>query len=418
MRKSVRRRARGWGLLADTSGAVALLVGLALPVLAGVGMLGVDAGVWYWERRNLQTAADSAAIAAAYELMQGQAGNPNAAALQDAQRNAFTGVGITVSSPPLTGVESGNTQAVAVTLERPLPLFYANILGAQAAVVRATATALVDMDDEFCVLGLDQTASNAVEVFGNANLTMNCGMAVNSNHSNALRVQGNVSVNMTDINVVGGVRITGNPTITTDQPMSLGVNPFTDPYADLTVPIYGGCDHNNTTVGGTVTLSPGVYCGNFNINSHATANLEPGVYIFNNVPLNINAQSVVQGSGVTLILTGSGSSYSRLTINGGGTLDISAPSSGTYAGVAMFQDRNANTNGEHIINGGATVNVRGAMYFPAQQLTFRGNAAIAPGCLQLIARMISFGGTASVSNTVCDETGASPIGSQRVRLVR
>jgi uncharacterized membrane protein len=58
-------------VLADTRGVVGILFALAMPVLIGFTALGTEVGLWYLERRNLQTAADVGAIAAAFEVLNG-----------------------------------------------------------------------------------------------------------------------------------------------------------------------------------------------------------------------------------------------------------------------------------------------------------------------------------------------------------
>ena len=57
-----------WRCLRDRRGASAILLGIALPVLVGFVGLGVETGIWYLEKRELQEAADSAALAGAREF--------------------------------------------------------------------------------------------------------------------------------------------------------------------------------------------------------------------------------------------------------------------------------------------------------------------------------------------------------------
>ena len=50
---------------ADRRGATAIVFVLALPIIIGMTGLGVESGYWYFKHRELQTAADVAAIAGA-----------------------------------------------------------------------------------------------------------------------------------------------------------------------------------------------------------------------------------------------------------------------------------------------------------------------------------------------------------------
>jgi Flp pilus assembly protein TadG len=58
-------------VLTDRRGVVGILFALAMPVLIGFTALGTEAGLWYLGKRNLQTAADVAAVSAAFEILGG-----------------------------------------------------------------------------------------------------------------------------------------------------------------------------------------------------------------------------------------------------------------------------------------------------------------------------------------------------------
>ena len=75
-------------MLADRRGVVGILFALAMPVLIGFTALGTEVGLWYLGRRNLQTAADVAAISAAFEILNGS-GNETSSAEQEAERHGF-----------------------------------------------------------------------------------------------------------------------------------------------------------------------------------------------------------------------------------------------------------------------------------------------------------------------------------------
>ncbi len=55
----------------DRSGGTLIWFALTVPVMLGMSGLGVDAALWYMDRRIMQTASDSGAIAAAHVLAQG-----------------------------------------------------------------------------------------------------------------------------------------------------------------------------------------------------------------------------------------------------------------------------------------------------------------------------------------------------------
>jgi Flp pilus assembly protein TadG len=56
-------------ILQDKRGASATIVAIALPALIGFGALGAETGAWYAIKLRNQSAADAAAISAAYEVL-------------------------------------------------------------------------------------------------------------------------------------------------------------------------------------------------------------------------------------------------------------------------------------------------------------------------------------------------------------
>ena len=67
MLKSIYRR-----FLTDQTGAIAIMVGLLMPVVIGGLALGAEVGYWYFNQSKLQNSADVAAYAGAVELRAGQ----------------------------------------------------------------------------------------------------------------------------------------------------------------------------------------------------------------------------------------------------------------------------------------------------------------------------------------------------------
>jgi hypothetical protein len=103
-------------------------------------------------------------------------------------------------------------------------------------------------------------------------------------------------------------------------------------------------------------------------------------------------------------------------MHGNAVLDITAPTSGTYEGVLIYQDRRA-PFGESHINGNSASRFEGGFYFPSRQLTFNGNTGMQTECLQLVARRLVFSGNSSVQNDCPSEGGAEAFDATFVRLV-
>lgn len=414
-------------LLADRKGSAALVVGLSLPVAAGFGLLGVDAAEWYWERRNLQTAADAAALSAV--LARYEARDAVSAAALDAARNGFAAAtgSIAVQTPPVTGPGAGDAAAVAVTLTQPLPLFYARLLGRDAASVTVTATATMTEDGQYCIVGLDRDRPKTVEVTGNGSVLMTCGIAVNSMDSGAFYLGGSALVEATTASVTGGLEVSGSPDVTwTDGPPRTGRPPVKDPYAALDAPAPGACATSSLTVGtkDAVTLDAGggtmTLCGGLDV--RGTVHFEPGVYVIDGGSVSFGSQSVVTGTDVTLILTGQGTDYATLDINAGAEVDLRAPTAGDWEDIAIYQDRDApGVSGGGLItnhmNGNASMRIEGVVYFPSQKVYVNGTGDSTNGCMNLVARQVSFSGNSAVVNK-CPTRDLEKITAWRVALIR
>jgi hypothetical protein len=95
---------------------------------------------------------------------------------------------------------------------------------------------------------------------------------------------------------------------------------------------------------------------------------------------------------------------------------MSSSEGGTFDGVLFYRDRRA-SNIEIKINGGATSDLTGALYFPTSDITFAGNAGMNVKCLQMVGQKLKFRGGATVTNVCPSGSGASAFQETVVRLV-
>jgi hypothetical protein len=127
----------------------------------------------------------------------------------------------------------------------------------------------------------------------------------------------------------------------------------------------GPCNYTDFTVnnGQTKTMWPGVYCKKTLVNSGGVAIMKPGVYVFRGGEFLINSLSTVTGFEVMMFFE---DKDARLNVNSGSTLKVTAPKSGTYEGVLMFQSRHPSTKSAppHIVNSDSDTVVGGAVYLP------------------------------------------------------
>ena len=89
-----------------------------------------------------------------------------------------------------------------------------------------------------------------------------------------------------------------NTGISTTNGINTSVSPASDPYANVALPAFAGCDHNNMSVHNTVTLDPGVFCNGLQLNAGANVTLNPGVYYIDQGTFHVASGASVTGSGV------------------------------------------------------------------------------------------------------------------------
>lgn len=394
-----------------------IVVAAAAPLLIGASAVGLDTIQVTLAKRRLQRSADSAAMAGAYAVLQN--GAATTAVNRDlTHNNTITLSGApTIENAPTTGPYSGNMRAVRVVLraDRSVP-FMSFFTGSRMAVeVEATASAVPD--GIYCVVSLENTASTGVTFAGSSETDLGCGVATNSTGPEAIKVDGNPRVIASPIAAVGGV-----PPASSFGPGSVTlphVPPQPDPFANLPsadIPSDMQCNDIPNNYSGILT--PGCYNG---MDLSRTVVLAPGTYYVNGGALSFGAQANVTGPGVTFVLTHrdaatSPTSVATISMNGNATLNLTAPSSGDYNGVLVYQHRNAALTSQHI-NGGADMRIDGAFYMPGTELTFNGNAGMEVQCLRLVARRVNFSGNSNLVNTCPANSPTRGFNGLMVRLV-
>jgi Flp pilus assembly protein TadG len=419
--------------LKDESGQALLLVALSLVVILGFAGLAIDVGQLRYAQLRLQTAADAAALAAAMEIQQCGT-TSNCATMQNAAKAAVTengldsptilaqcaagsGTGLTLTinnGPCALGANDpnyNNTKFAEAVVAQQQPMYFARILGISSLPVAARAEAGLGAST-VCLGILSPTAPQALLLNGSASLSSSCGMMVDSNSSTALLANGSVKVTASYIRVHGGDLLNGSPSLS-PAPVT-GVSSMTNPLANLPVPTIGSCGTTSSTPftgspsqalvnsSQSAVFNPGRYCGGITINGSATAKFNAGTYIVDG-PMLVNGSDTVSGNGVTFYFS-SGS----LTMNGSSSANFVAPTTGTYAGILIFQDlSDASTV---IVNGDSTSVWQGTLYAPAAELLLNGGSNLA-AYTSIVVNTLTVNGTDTftLGNDYSSLPGGSPI---------
>jgi hypothetical protein len=204
-------------------------------------------------------------------------------------------------------------------------------------------------------------------------MVVKCAVSIASVSNSALYVDACGSLKATSISVAGGtgaVQVASGGSLTPSHP-STGVPAPLDPLRNLPTPAIPSntytADANLPKIQSATTLNPGYYPNGIDIGgSGYTITLNPGLYYIAGTN-NLTIPSVtLQGTGVTLYLANS-----TLTFRNQSVFNVSAPTSGTYAGILYFEAR-GNTNNLVIDNdlGSAW---QGVIYLPAASVEISPN---------------------------------------------
>jgi hypothetical protein len=413
-------------------------------VILGFAALVVDIGLVFHARRNMQTAADAGAVAAALDYQyNGSVSSAEAAGCSAATANGVSGtcstgscVGVTstticVNLPPVHGYHksSGYTEVI---VNEPTPTFFMRMFRLSSVDVPARAVAGTGANNG-CVWALSRSGDD-VSLTGSGSITaQNCEIYDDSSASDALTLTGSGSISAKVIGIVGGYSVTGSGSVTPNPPTT-GIGPAADPLA-LSAPTIptgtcsSGCTINNSsssnltinpgtynsisnTGSGTLTLTAGNYIINGNLTNNGSGNLVLGAgnYTISGNFTTTGSGAVTVGSGLyivegTLSLTGSGAltgtsvtfyTLGADTLTGSGNMNLTAPTSGTYDGVLIYQP-SSDTHAMSITGSGGD-KIQGILYAPDAPLTLTGSGGLNVS-LDIIVDTLSVTGSGSITDT-------------------
>ena len=436
----------------DRRGNVLAIAGAALPVLVGAAGLATDTIEWTLWKRELQRAADSAAIAGVYQRENGGDEDAATAAVgHDLTLNQHTGMDLVDDYPQITFPDDEgsmrNQVRVVLAVKKSLPFSSMFMLDAPTIIAGATAASVPGVGDP-CVRALESDASKSgIIISGNAEINMpDCTMHSNSPATNSAYAKGSAEVYADAVSAVGGIQESGNWHIGSYDPYSPEIE---DPYKDIDPdPAEMKCAGHWETKGSKTTWVYDALTETTNMETAvaqdgSAANCWTSLSVGSSGALNVPADfgpiyinggdAFIQGdmscTGCTVVLTNTNTAddatIGQFKVNASSKTNLTAPTDGTYKGIAVFQDRRAkdSPSAQNKINGNSDSIVTGALYFPSQELDYNGGGTTGATCTMFVSRRINFSGNSATSNKFksladCGAEGLpSSGGTRRVRLV-
>lgn len=402
----------------DEHGAVAVLVALLAIVLFIVSALVVDLGQGRVERRTTQATADAAALAGGNVLFAANPLTPNyadaeAAVLDYASENhgvtAADWAGCTdptpLPTPSSTDCISFEVTPTAARVRVVIPTqtvstTFAKVIGVNDIEVSAQARATLNRDSSsdcgLCVLGGDTThdIQNGDVTVQGADIHFNGN--VNASANGLVATTGEITVEGT----ATGPASSYQPSPTTGAPA------IADPLEDwFERPDISGLSPK----GGTPCAGgPGIY-GDYTING-GTCTLSPGLYVVTGLWKMGGSGGTITGNGVTLFFAcgtttnvvpcAEGQAGGTIDTGGNGFLTIKAPTTGDYAGMALWFDRN--NSAEAHLHGNGLGGFEGTIYGKSLELRMSGNGCSSFSALIIVGNL-GFDGNPSCLMSSYDE---------------
>ena len=246
---------------------------------------------------------------------------------------------------------------------------YSNQSGSVAIVINASAVILL----------LDPSGAGALTDSGNGTISVgtNGEIIVASTNSAAVVVSGNGKLAATefDLKSTTGTQVSGNGKITGTIDRGVPAAEAADPLASLAVPTAPTTQFSAVNASGNtvVTLQPGTYVGGIKASGNAKVTLAAGTYYLKGGGFAISGNASVTGSSVFLY-NASQTSSDVISISGNGSVVLTAPPSGAYQGVAIFQARNSTAPISIAGNGG--LKMTGTLYAAGAAVNLSGNGVL------------------------------------------
>ena len=409
------------------------MVGLVAALVIAIVGLGVDVVGWYRTDRAMQNAADSAAVAAATNGTSTYQNEAKAVAAQYGYVDGSPGIHVTAVNGQTCPDGETNCYKVTVAMDTA-PQFFSQVVGLPAPPLSSAAMAGGDQIHQYCLLALASDGTDpAITSHGAAsanmtgcNIMSNTGSTCTGHNLQATNGDAHGTNSGCGINEHSHVRAVSDPysglasNIPSNPCSSYSLEPSHphDPALSATN-IWGSA---GVTTAMTLSSSPtianhGIVCGDLQLAGNVTITTPStgSVLVIENGRLDVGSAvlSTTSGSALTIIFSGSNSaSYYHYPMSNSGSaatdcsvscINIQAPTTGPWTGVAIYQDPTLTQNVSFTYTGNApTWDITGLIYLPHANATFKGavnKSSYGASCFVLVVDSVLIDGTGAIEET-------------------
>ncbi len=319
---------------ADTTGGVAVIAALSVPLLAGVAGIAVDLSRMTMTKASLQSIADHLALSGAREMQLRQRDiDALQAYLEERGRDHLAEKGLVAD---IRATIDARERSVRINFDGYPETLFIRAFRREAAPVAVEAIAMsVGGEYPLCLVTLDESAQHSMQFSTRTRVDApGCAFYANSTNHRAVHIQGNSKLEASLVCSAGGIATTGS--FVSSAHRETDCPALADPLRGRTFPEPGACIMDgNTRIDDRRVLDPGTYCGSIDLRAGADVELRPGTYVFAG-SLRVFDGARLTGDDVNLHFHGTGPHNDIvLNVQREAKIALAAPRHGPMAGLLL-----------------------------------------------------------------------------------
>lgn len=400
-------------LLRDRRGSVAVIAAIMAPVMIVLMIITIEVTAWSLTKMELQRMADAAAWAGALQYV--ATNDPQTATLSAVQMAE-------INSIPSSAQPSWDS----TTLTTTNGLTTASMIqGSSGTTLTAIVRQNVDKSLSLTLSGSNSliviSATSTIQITSNAVEPPKCLSALGGGSTSislsgsslikgggcSIRANGGITLSGSAILDVGGTYSVG-PVQTSGTSYVAGgettlADPASDSYANYAplVKAFGLLSSGGTTetlgLDNQTSIGPGTY-SSITVSQSAILTMQPGLYIVNG-DINVSYSAQLQGTGVTIVSSGS------LNVIGSAIIALSPPDANSSTGGVpgfVFASKSTVTSN---FGGSSSLPYGGIIYYPDGDMALSGSfTSGANGCTQFLANELTLSDSANITTDCSNVT--------------
>lgn len=366
----------------DKAGTFALMAALSMVAVLIIVGGAIDLHHAWNERQKMQSSLDAAVLSAVRQ--------PDLASQRDEIQHLLLA---NFTDDPVDfghnlSVTQNSDKSITAELRVTTSMPFMGITGITSLpiAVKSSAIAVASATTGPCIYVLGSSGQDVLINSGASVRSTKCSFDVRSTANPAFIMNSGSTIDFTEFCVKGTNYIKNGGTLSN---LKTACSVHADPYAGILPEpsVSSTCVDSGYFNTSTVTLDPGVHCGT-GFNGSPTITFKPGLHIIKGTMI-INSGATVIANDVTFYFP---DVWSEIRANGALKFTGTAPTSGIYKGILMFEKtsdaaNNANKS-QYIFNGSNGETLEGIIYLPNRNVTYNSTTNVTAKISMVVNQMI------------------------------